>query len=264
MPLDLSIFKPLSDEPEPVLSLSTEGRERNGKTDFSLTAPGPIGFIALDSNAENVAKKAQKRGKEIRFADFTKGKYAAPLVGKPSPNFHTDRWKAIHDAIHSLMEDKSIRSIVVDTGTQLYEDIRLARLGKLVQVLPHQYGPVNDELRSLIQQLKHSGKHLIVTHKLGKEYKNDKWDGKSYERKGWSDMAFQCHMSLRHDCVMVKEEDENRLNEGHTTRPQFSTLIVDCNQNPLLKGIELYDDENTFLELAMKVYPDADPALFVD
>lgn len=262
--LDLSIFRPLAAELDPVLSLCSQAKERCGKTHFSLSAPGPIGYIALDRNAENVAKKAQKLGKLIHFADFTRGKYAAPLIGKPEPNFHVNRWKAIHDSLHSLMEDKSVRTIVIDTGTQLYEDVRMARLGKLTQVMPHQYGPVNDELRSLIQQLNTCGKHLIVTHKLDKEYKNDKWDGKSYERKGWKDMSFQCQMVLQHGCEMVKEEDESRLEQGHTTRPQFSTTVVDCNQNPLLKGIELYDDDNTFLELAMKVYPEADPSLFVD
>ncbi len=260
--LDNSIFKKLADVMPPVLSLCSEAKERKGKTNFSLTAPGPIGFIALDRNAENVAIKAQQQGKTVHFADFTRGKFAAPLVGKPSPNFHTERWKAIYDSLQQCIEDKKIRTIVVDTGTQLYEDIRMARLGKLTQVMPHHYGPVNDELRSLIQTLNTSGKHLIITHKLDKEYKNDKWDGKSYARKGWSDMGFQCQMVIRHECEMVKNEEAE--DGGPAIRPQFCTTVMDCNQNPLLKGLELYDADSTFFELAMKVYPDADPELFMD
>jgi len=264
MPLDPNVFRPLAASMAPVLSLCTCARERKGKTQFSLTAPGPIGFVALDRNAENVAIKAQQLGKTLHFADFTKGKYAAPMLSKPDANFHKNRWKAINDTLLSLAEAPDIRSIVIDTGTQLYEDIRMALLGKLTQVMPHQYGQVNDELRSLIQKLNTSGKHLIVTHKYDKEYKNDKWDGKSYERKGWKDMAYQCQINLRHECEMVKEDREEQVELGRTVRPQFCTVIEDCNQNPLLKGLELYDDESTFFELATRVYPDADPELFID
>ncbi len=262
--LDPSIFKPLAASMSPVLSLCTTARERKGKTAFALTAPGRIGFVALDRNAENVAIKAQQQGKAIQFADFTSGKYAAPVFGKPEPNFHKTRWKAINETLLMFAADDAIRSIVIDTGTQLYEDIRMSILGKLTQVMPHQYGEVNDELRKLIQKLNTCGKHLIVTHKLDKEYKNDKWDGKSYERKGWKDMAYQCQINLRHECEMVKEDDPDAVEAGRTTRPQFCSVIEDCNQNPLLKGLELYDADSTFLELAMKVYPDADPELFID
>lgn len=262
--LDPSIFRPLAASMQPVLSLCTAAKERKGKTHFALTAPGPIGYVALDLNAENVAVKAQQQGKAIKFADFSRGKFAAPMVGKPDVNFHVNRWKAINETLLSLAEDSNIRSIVVDTGTQLYEDIRMYKLGKLTQVMPHHYGPVNDELRALIQTLNGSGKHLIVTHKYDKEYKNDKWDGKSYARKGWSDMAYQCQINLRHECEMVKEDREEEIEQGRTVRPQFCTVVEDCNQNPLLKGLELYDEASTFLELALKVYPDADPELFID
>lgn len=262
--LDPSIFKPLAAAMSPVLSLCTTARERKGKTGFSLTAPGPIGFVALDRNAENVAIKAQQLGKTIQFADFTRGKYAAPIVGAPQPNFHVNRWKSINETLLMFAGDSAIRSIVIDTGTQLYEDIRMALLGKLTQVMPHQYGAVNDELRKLIQTLNTSGKHLIVTHKLDKEYKNDKWDGKSYERKGWKDLSYQCQINLRHECEMVKESDPDMIEQGRLIRPQFCTIIEDCNQNPMLKGLELYDADSTFLELAMRVYPEADPELFID
>jgi len=261
MPLDNSIFRAPAKEMLPYLSICSEGKERQGKTHFAYSAPGPIGAIVLDRNNENVAIKAQREGRDIRIADFTQGKWVAPLVGKPNANFHIERWKAIHDACLMLANDKQIRSIVIDTGTQLYEDIRMAMLGKLVQVMPHQYGPVNDAMRSLIQTLNTSGKHIIITHKIDKEYKNDKWDGKSYERKGWKDMSFQCQMALRHECEMLREQqDDGSVN----VRPQFLTRIIDCNQNPMLKGMELLDDNSTFLEVALLVYPEADPSLFVD
>lgn len=260
MALNSNVFKKPPKQFEYYLTLNTEGNERTGKSNFMFTAPGEIGVIMLDRNTENVAIKAQKLGKSIKLADFTDPNPKTnpglcmhaiqPMQAiKSDKSFYEKRWEKIKEIYSNFLEDPTIRTIALDTGTQIYEDIRLARFGKLTQVMPIHYGPVNSELREMILAAK--GKNLIVTHKLGKEYKNDKWDGKSFESKGWSDMRFNTQITLRHSCEMVADDDGVR-------HPQFKITIEDCNQDPTLKGLELTDDECTFANLAQLVYPDAD------
>lgn len=274
MALDNKIFRKPAKEFEYKLTINSEGLERSGKTNFALTAPGPIGIIALDKNTENIAIKAQKAGKEIMLADFCDpdpkrnplAEFVLPVRAEPgkavkteqkaSKGFYEKRWDAISGAIFDLINEKSIRSIVIDSGTQLWEDIRLARFGKLAQVAPREYGIVNQEMRELIMAVKCN---LIVTHKLGKQYKGNDWDGRSYEGKGWSDIAYACQITLRQNCSMIRDEDSETPN---AKRPQFSANIMDCNQDANLRGMELADEDCSFQTLASLVYPDAPSELW--
>ncbi len=49
------------------------------------------------------------------------------------------------------LESKEIKSIVIDTASEAWELVRLARFGKLTQVMPQHYGPVNTEFRDMIK-----------------------------------------------------------------------------------------------------------------
>ena len=69
------------------------------------------------------------------------------------------------------LAEPAVRTISVDTATELWELLRMARFGKLTQVMPYQYGPVNAEFRSLIRMAYASDKNLILLHKMRKVYK---------------------------------------------------------------------------------------------
>src|SRR5437762_2260800 len=50
--------------------ISIEGREKEGKSHFALTAPGPIGVINLDIGLEGVVHKFARQGKKIYVANY--------------------------------------------------------------------------------------------------------------------------------------------------------------------------------------------------
>ena len=123
------------------LILSIEALEGVGKTRFTLTAPGPIAFLNFDYGLEGVVERSSYE-KAIYVAsiklDFQGGKdqidHAPPR--RELQKFETNYQTAL----------KQARTIVIDTGTELWELMRLAAFGKLTQVMPHHYAPVNQEM----------------------------------------------------------------------------------------------------------------------
>lgn len=267
MPLDNKVFRRPPEQPVYQLTINSEGLERSGKTDFALKAPDPIGVIALDKNTINIAiKKQRDAGKTILLADFCDpnpktnpglAQFVLPERSKPgimikteqkaTKPFYERRWEAICTAYFDLVNDPSIRTIVIDTGTQLWEDIRLARFGALSKIAPREYGAVNGEMREMIMAAKCN---LIVTHKLGKLYEGNDWKGK-YEGKGWGDVAFACNTTIRHSCQMITDPDTKEK------KPHFVTSVSDCSYDSSLKGLELTDEDCDFKVLASLIYPDA-------
>lgn len=178
-----------------ICSISAE--EKQGKTRFGLTMPAPIGFLNFDEGDEGLI--AQFPDKEIYKADY-------PVVDKTGGNLDKVA-KAADEVWNKFTKDymfalDNFRSVVVDTGTEIWELLRVARFGKLTQVSPHQYGPVNAEFRNLIKEIfkpKYSHVNLCFLNKLGKEYKTTvrPTDGKEISnptgalvRKGFGDMGF--------------------------------------------------------------------------
>lgn len=266
MALDNSIFKKPPAQPNFKLRINSEGLDRSGKTNFALSAPGPIGVLALDRNTLEMTIKAQQLGKEIYVADFCDPslsnplhKYAIPAReegGKPiakekiaDKKFYEERWDAISDAYYSLIKEPSIKTIIIDTASQAWEDIRLSRFGKLKGIIQRDYGDVNDEMRRLLLSPKC---HLIVTHRLKKMYKDSNWDGKSYESVGYNGAAFDLQITMRHESSLITDpEDKSRK------KAQFRATVMNCSQDGSLMGLELSDEDCTFGMLAQMVYPSA-------
>lgn len=273
MALDNSIFKRPPATPEYRLSINSQGLERAGKTSFALTAPGPIGILALDRNTLNMSIKAQNTGKEIYVADFVDSnpktnpmaKWVIPAreeAGKPTPKtdaadkkFYEGRWNAISDSYYKLVKESSIRTIIIDTATQAYEDVRLARFGKLAGVIQRDYGPVNLELHEMVMAVKCN---LVIIHRLAPSYVNNAWDGKSYKAKAYSGAGPDCQLTLRHECALVTDPDDKNAKKA-----RYTATVVDCSDQGSLMGLELTDDDCTFQMLGMIVHPNAPESAWI-
>jgi hypothetical protein len=86
--------------------------------------------------------------------------------------------------------------------------------------------------------------NVIYTHKVKKEYKDDKWKG-GYERAGFNDMAFLAQVNIEHYRV-DEDEDENR---------PFAIKVLNCRQNADMEGEELVGPMCTFTQLGRMVFP---------
>ena len=103
------------------------------------------------------------------------------------------------------------RTMVVDTHTEFWQMLRLARFGKLEQVPPKKYDEVNKEMRDMVKAVKQRRDlNAFFIHKYKKEYAAtkkpdgtqgmDSWTG-FYERAGFGDMGFLSDVVVENNFV---------------------------------------------------------------
>ena len=248
--------------PNPVKSrliLSVTGREKSGKTHFAMTAPGPIALISIDLGDEGVVQKFLDQGKQIVLSE-----YEVPEVkgGEKNEKAMMESCDAVWD---KLVADyawalKHCRTLVLDTGTEIWELLRLARFGRVAQIKPHHYVEVNREYREFVKDAYNSSCNLIILHKA-KAVWIDVADGKGgvkgrktgdYERAGFADTGFLVQTNI--------ETYRIPRNEREDTDDGFRVKIVDCRQNANLDGEEFTTPMNTFPMLAQMILPSSDPS----
>jgi len=216
------------------LIISVEGMEKTGKTTFGLTAPEPIALFDMDIGTDRALNKVIP-GKNV-------WSFCTNYRLSNDPDEWKELWsklrKSWYDALSASQKDCG--SVVADTFTEVYELIRLAHFGKLSNVLPHHYGPVNAELRDMINISKDSGKNVILIHKVKDEYINDKTTGKK-KRAGFAEVGYLADINI----VTSWKADTG-----------FVFTIRDCGQNMDLAGMELVGDMINFDTIAEMVNTD--------
>ena len=216
--------------------MATSGREKSGKTNFAFTQPGPIGCISLDTGTKGVVEKFVRGGKVI----YLKEHQSTSRMVNSSKSIKTDAekvWNEVEQEFVSMLRSPSIRSIVMDTASEAYDLLKLARFGKLTQVMPHHYGPVNDEFQDWIRMAFEYDKNVVLLHKVKKEYvsksgkktksddmKDSVWSGE-YERAGYNGMGFLVEVNAEHY-------------RDHETR-NFCMRLVDSRIN----GLKVFNEE---------------------
>jgi|SRR5580765_7728549 hypothetical protein len=228
------------------LIMSVMGKEKEGKTHFALTAPGPIGYLNLDKGYEGVGNRFESE-KEIFKSDYNiqlpkRGTDMNKVAELLAPHWEN----ALEDIDYSI---QNFRTSIIDTGTELWELCRIARFGKLDQVKPHHYGPVNREFRDQIYGAAYNSDcNLIVLHKLKAEYLNDKKTG-NYERSGFSDTGFVVQTEVL--CYRVGVDEREELGDLG-----FRLRVESCRQNPSIEGEILSGPMLNFPFLATLIFPD--------
>lgn len=173
--------------------ISVEGLEKCGKTHFALTAPGPIAFFNFDNGMEGVVDKfcdGTVANKDILYVDYSLP--PSEFDERPNPNGNPkflEVWRGFWEDFNRALKSPDIRTLIVDTATECWEILRMGRFGKLTQVMPHNYGPVNAEYESLHKRAYDTDKIVILLHKYRQEFLKDKWTGK-YERAGYSKIGY--------------------------------------------------------------------------
>jgi len=241
-------FTRVNSQPKPRIILSIEGLDKSGKTNLAFTAPGPLGYLEFDIGAEGVVEKFQDdkvilspKPYETRFDD-----------GKQKQDATVELSRFERDFKSSLSK---LRTTVVDTASETWELLRLARHGKLTQVKPHHYVEANQEYRDFIRTAFENDSNLILLHKLKSTWMEGK-DGKSsktgeYERAGFSETGFLVQMNVR---CWRQEAVEGDLG--------FRCQILNSRHQPELAGMILENEQITFQTLGMMALPQLDPAVW--
>ena len=218
------------------------GFEKEGKTHFALTAPGPIAVLNIDRGLEGVVEKFA-RSKEIHVSrDFR---------AMPSKTMEDNekRWDAIMESYDAALEDMNIRSILYDTDTEAWEIARLAYLGKLVGVRELHYPEVNSIFRNVIDKALLHDKNVIFTCRLRKTYVKSvdskgkpcmAWNGE-YEESGFGEFGSIVQCNLRAEIDTSGEENVPTIR------------IINCRQDMALNGEEFRGEETRFSWVAANI-----------
>lgn len=247
----------------PRVSVCTTAGEKLGKTHWALTAPGPIAVISTDTGTREIVERfIREWGKKIKLCQLTA---ATALVEAKRGDAGMAEWLRVEEAIYAVVEDKSIRTLVVDTATEVWELCRLAYFGKLAQVKPHHYAAPNNRFRVLLKYCYDTRLDLnaVWIHKHKKEYKasgkneDSNWTGK-YERSGMADVPFLTDVVAEH----FKRVERDEENLSHLF---FGLRVLDSRLKPeYVVGTELESeagmaggiDQCNFATLAQTVWPE--------
>lgn len=227
-------------EVQPRIILSLEGLEKQGKTHFALTAPGPIAMFSTDIGEEGVVSK---------FGDKDIWIMSIDKVNEDSAEQAPKEYARFHKAYIDMLRGNDVRTIILDTATEIWEILRMARFGRLTQVMPYQYGPVNAEYRALIREAYNYNKNLILIHKMKPQYINDKRTSE-YDRAGFGDTGFLVQVNAQ--IYRYSPEDGG----------EFVLFIKDCRQEPGLAGEEVVGPMCSFPFFASMVLPNLGPAIW--
>lgn len=238
-----------SDQPAYRAVCSSTAKEKTGKTYFGMTFPGPIGAISTDTGTEEIAKLFMKK-KRIVISHFKSADDLRRDGGgsEKAKQRAEAEWLRMKEAAYSVVDNKKFRTLLFDTGTEAWELCRMARFGKLAQVMPQHYTEVNSEFRALVKAAyERKDLNVLFLHKVKKEYRTgssgkDNWTGK-WERSGFGDLPYLVDVNL-----------ENYFDPEAKT---FGIRVVDSRINMLeVVGSELEGDLCSFPMLAELLFPD--------
>lgn len=227
------------------LILSIEGTEGCGKNHFAFTAPGPQYFHSFDFGDDGVVQKFM-HDKVINRAEYRLNIAAGTAVQMAS-----DTARPVWEKFRANYQEGlgKGRTTIIDTGTDTYEVLRMVEHGKLTQVLPHHYGPVNQAMKGIWREAYDSSSNLVMLHRMKEKWETKSVNGKEVSNKtgewelaGYGGTYFEAQVCLR----AYKEWGE------------FKALIFKCRQNPTLEGMVLEGDMLNFKSLGMMVFPESE------
>jgi hypothetical protein len=237
------------------LIVAVAAREKQGKTHFSLTAPGPIVTFNADIGLEGVVHKFLREGKEILV-------YNIPMPEANSKNVEKEAskvWGDLEAATDAALDNPAVRTVVFDTATEIWEIVRLAYFGKLSEIKPHHYSGVNAEFRRFLKKAYKTDKNLILVQKMKAEYVNNNRTGE-WEMAGFSDTPFIVQAVIHPFRVdkPLKVDDETILDKG-----DFGVKIFESRHNPATNGLILSGDVATFPFVAATIIEGTNPGMFM-
>lgn len=222
--------------------ISLSGEEKTGKDHCALTFPEPIYIHSFDIGLEGVVDKfinGPFGHKRIYVAEYElevqPGEASAQVVADSADKVWNQFVSNYKDGLASCGQGTT----VVDTLSEAWELVRLSRFGKLTQVMPHMYGPVNAEFRDILREAYDHDGNTVFLSKLVDEWENytdstGKEKGRktgNKTRKGFSDLPFQVQINA----ICNREDQAGGGSE-------FSVTIEDCRFNPDANGITVPND----------------------
>jgi hypothetical protein len=240
-------------------SRMTPAGEKTGKTHWACGGKQPVLVVGTDTGTDAVVRKLKAQGKEIYLNLFQAPRLEPGVDAATRAKAYDPVWDAARGAIVAAIDNKEVKTLVIDKADQLWEWLRLARFGKLAQVMPQHYGPVNAEFRELVLRC-YTREDLtsVWIHSNKKEYKEsksgkgDSWTG-NYERAGFGEMNSLVDLNGAHYYYRREDPDTGVMDKG------FGFRVLNSREEMVqLEGMELEGDMCNFQTLAEMAYPGTD------
>lgn len=250
-------FKKAESTITPRLVAAVAAREKQGKTHFSLTAPGPIVTFNADIGLEGVVHKFIN-DKQILVYDIP----MPQIEGKNPKRVEEEAgkvWDDLENAFDTALNNPAVRTIVLDTATEVWEVVRLAYFGKLTEIKPHHYSGVNAEFRRFLKKVYNTDKNLILIQKMKAEYVNNNRTGE-WEMAGFSDTAFIVQAVI----YPFRIDKPTMVEPGVTLeKGEFGVRVHESRHNPAVNGNILTGALAAFPFVAATIIEGTTPDQFV-
>lgn len=246
------------------LILSCDGLENSGKTHFAGSVPDQprgkrAGILYQCFDRKSIATIEKFRNgvcgtKKIAVMDYS---HSFPMgcddVMKSNiahvvfENFRTHFYKALEVA----------RTVVWDHAGAVWETLRYARFGKLKEIPPLAYGPVNMEYEELIDRAYESDCNLILLHRLGDQWENVEKMNRRGEVKEVGEKTGRMERKPAYKGIGFKVQVGLRVSFDHSTKSSTG-LITDCQPDKTKEGMVIPNLD--FTNLAYDLCPNIDPS----
>ncbi len=280
--------------PKRRIVIAVDGLDKHGKTNFALTAPKPLVYLDFDIGREGVLEKAPDADRIIVSRPFifmpsevawdTEDEKArtAKIMAAAEPElgrFRDTYLRTLREPVLKLANGALVkaRTVVIDTGSEAWELLRLCHFGKLSQVKPHHYTEVNGLMRDLVRAAFDADVNVIWLHKLKAEWK-DNAEGKGrktgvLERGGFEGMSYLvqanllCYRiaaNLQQETVVKWKSGEGLIDVPIAPRTDgdlgFRLVVGNSRHDPGLEGLVLSNEMISFPTIAQMMMPDSAPS----
>lgn len=273
-------FAPARRSPRRLIANIQSADKSCGKTRLALTSPGPIGYIAVEAGGgEGVIDHFIEKGLEetdriqvanismdaVEYpdrAEFTDTKEGEALfneaVTKAVQGAAVTAMDKFYDAYYASLGN--MRTTIVDTGTDLYELMRLAEFGRLEKIPQLAYGQLNQQVASLFDDAYNSKGNVIWIHHM-KEVWENKYNEKgklvstptgTYKMDGSKVVKDKVQAVIELWRESLPDEEPN-ADTGRLVK--FHCQIVDSRHSADAIGEHLQDNNITFGLLARMLIP---------
>lgn len=282
-----------TDTREP-LSIAIHGKGGVGKTRFGMTMPAPIGVVPLGKKCRATVEQARKEfGKRVLMPKQDLVRLDNPLfvaslkaacnqaslkidLEREQPKccaihyfrWHVDRVKSVIYRF-AAMPDEQCKSILIDDGSILYEDIQFANHGRRDDSLFESKKVVQRDRASDFAEMREiwnacARKHVVMIHRSKPIWK-DNTDTGRVGLRGWADTPYEASVTLRLEsnaddiANLLKSKKDTERRKAGEMQVQFSAVVEMCQANAAAIG-ERVDESDfvTFPYIATLVYPNTE------
>lgn len=219
----------------PALTVGISGEPKSGKSHLACTFPKPMIVFSFDFGLDRVLRNVGSEGIEVKTYDI-------PIVDTMMPKPYARAfWKQFQEDYQKVLDagTSTYKTIVIDTGTALYEIARHTRSEELdVKSLPKEcYGEVYTRLTALINRARRMGFNVVWTHYLKDVYRDGEPTGK---------MKTDGYKYIDGVVDIVLRTESRQRTVGTKIENAIVTTIQDCGFDYKLNGQEFenfnYDD----------------------